>query len=357
MKKKVFCAFVLVFWILAVCTFLSAKVQKLMTVSVTMVPSSQTRSVGSDTQIPADAVSYDETGSHLFSVQRMAGWQGGVWATEVDSSRYRFRSEQFVLVEQQYGNRFIQYSTKSLQSGDPIAVLTNDSKEDDLYLAAYPDGVPALKAQTGDMAVETQGQDVLLLSVKGAFQPFMEQRAVELVSAAEDLTEYEGSVFPNGAQKNVYSLLAVERFAQALPLLALLLVLLLLPAAAWAYSCALIQDTRKNRVPLLLNAAIMALSLIGLPLLLNAIELPSALMPSTNILDFGHYAGELSQIFHALDCLPSLPQSAQNVVHTVEQARLLALGIIGGGVLLAAGLMAAEHHMGRKRNRNEHPTP
>lgn len=351
MKKYTVCAFALILWVLIACTFLSVRIEEQMTAKVVVLTQNQISRVSNGVRIPADCLFYDSEGIHLFRVQAVNNvLQNGLRVEEVDETAYGPdpRKADSLNVSFSVGEQVIRYSSKPLQAGVPVAVLSVSERTDDIYLVSYPGGVPALKPLRGNMAVVEQGENTLLLSVQNVPLPFMEDRAAGTISEIEDLTDYEGARGVNGAEKRIYSLGAVEQFIQILPVLAVLLVMLLIPVALWVYSCFLLRDMRKNSLLLRVNAVAAVLSLLGLLPVLGAVDLPSSLLPSASILDFRYYADEFEQIFGVLARLESDPQ-VRHLLDGMSWARLWAVAVIAAGVLLAAVLIVAEHHISRRK--------
>lgn len=347
MKKKIFCLGILIFWTLIVCTLFSAKIQEQMPVQVRIAPTSKALH---GVKIPADSLYWDADGSyHLYTPVEGDGWESGIRVAEVDSSVYQLAGKMVEIIQSSASEQYIQYSTKPFRVGDLVVLQGAKTKADDYYLAIYDDAVPQLKISGGSISIEAQTQSLLLVSVKDADQPFMEKQAQ---SSLQSIEAAANSSDPLGAEKTVYSLLAVAQFMENIPRLTALLLLLLIPGILWVYSCFLCRDARKNRNPLLANSGICAVLLLCMPWILKTIDLPASMLPQSRITEVPYYIQEFSQIFGFLRELSGSSAVAREAVSGANRALLTSLGILLAGLLLAAAVIAAENAMIRKAAKN-----
>lgn len=143
----------------------------------------------------------------------------------------------------------------------------------------------------------------------------------------------------------IYSLLDLTQWMGQLPKLGLLLGGMLLTVILWAGTCGLSQHFRENRAAIFINIGLAAAVLIALPFLLNAIDLPSSLLPVNNILEIGHYRQEFSRIFGALETFSiNGNATAQSILRQTRQELLLGGGIAAGSMLVGAGITLLETH-------------
>jgi hypothetical protein len=260
MKKKVFCAFLLITWVLVVCTILSGWIERQMTAKVTRVFANS-----KSLELPADSLIWEENGVHLYKIEEGTGWSYGTRAASVAENEYMLANG--TLRVQNWANyNFIHYSSKTIADGDLIEVQTTTPGEEGSYL------------------VLSDGNEAQLVSLT-LDEPFMEAQAKSALSMQ---------------QGKVYSLTEVRKFLENLPLLALLLVFLIVPVILWGYSCANLRKFSGNKRPLFINGTISFLMTGGIVWLGNRIALPSSLLPDNNIFQLSHYRQEFSAIFQNL---------------------------------------------------------
>ena len=139
----------------------------------------------------------------------------------------------------------------------------------------------------------------------------------------------------------IFSLTETVKFLDAMPTVALLAAMILLGFMLWGYSCVLAKDPWENRAALWINAGIGVAILCCLPIVLKGIELPWAMLPKENILDFQHYKSEFGLLFQALKGLGNCSQ-AVNVLQTANHALYQSLAVLGGGILVGVLVIVTE---------------
>ena len=90
MKRRALCVFSLLFWLLTVSTFVSARVERLMTPTVEI---QEINAPLPGTTISADALFCDETGMHLYTTFEGFGWETGQRVYEVPAGGYTLMGE------------------------------------------------------------------------------------------------------------------------------------------------------------------------------------------------------------------------------------------------------------------------
>lgn len=337
MKKKVIFLFAFLFWVLAVCTLLALRIEALMTPQVALVDEYANMSA-----LPEDCLFTDETGPHLFTVVEGSGWNSGTRAREVQPEDYLLDGGKIALYT--YGAP-VQYATKQPRDGYPVCVLKFSQKANDHWVVCSDETLNTPENMR-EIAVEQTFKDAALLAVQGMPSPFMPNRAKSTLAEKWDSP-------PKGL--TVYSLNDAESFLNALPLLAVLLVSLLVPLILWAYSCRLAKSPRKNKKVLLVNGGIAAACFAALPLLLNAIKLPSSLLPQDNIFDFGHYSHEFSQIFTALQSFAAEGnQTAATALSQAQTALWASLAIMLSGAALGVVMGFQNFRLKQKHRQSPH---
>lgn len=335
MKKKALCIFILVFWLVGACTFLSLKVEKQMVPQVATV---ELNGFGSDS-LPADCLMMGENGLALYSLYEGTGWEAGVRVQEAGGG-WQLDGDKLKL-ENGWGT-YVQYSSKPLKSGELVDEVRGGRPEPDYWLAALPSGAgaPDLSGLPDGVEIVEQSESAVLLSVEGVAAPFMEARAKSLI--------------PGLYQAKVYSFGAMSQFLDNFAGLGTLLFLFTAALALWVWSCVLTRKARQNRAALLVNLALGLALLACVPLALGAVDLPSSLLPRLHITDFGYYAQEMKEFFGSLATFapkaseqgylaPNLPQSeaGQAIIQQknimIARPFLYGVGGLAFGSLLALG--------------------
>lgn len=334
MKRKVLFVFSLVAWVLVVCTLLSGKIEEQMTAQVVTV----SRNPFGANILPLESLFYDETGYHLFEMVEGIGWESGTRARELGNQRYSIVENeddendetQEVSASPSYNGKLIRFSPRPLREGELLKELTEQETMDDVYLAIFPESIPELDSLPNSFKLESRTGTALLISNTKAPQPFMEARARSQLYQVTELRPY---IHPMAeSETRVYSLLAVEQFMDNVPRLALLLVMLLFPVVLWVGTYVLSRKRSGNKGLICTNLAIAVLDAAYIPQLLDTIDLPSSLLPTDIIFDFGHYVGEFRQVFDTLKTFEgnqlvlTTLQAAENAQHMV--AIILLMGIL-----------------------------
>lgn len=344
MKRKSICAFLLIFWVLLVCTIFTYRIEEWMTPWVEITTENSNRDTG-EFYLPLDVLVYENDSPVLYEVVQGDGWESGSQVRPYSPANYAVLPGRVsISISSSYG--YLHYSTKGFRNLDVVNVVSEPMERGaDFWLAVSNQKMPELGDLPRTMRVEAKTENTLLLSVEGTRLPFMAGRAKSEIPFAE-----KAAFTDPQAEETVYSLGDTEQAVAALPRLALLLLFLLVPLILWGYSCFLTKEARKNRAFLLINGGLAAALLIGLPFFLSTIDLPSSLLPRINILEFGHYAEEFREIFTALNGLSAAgSQTAAAALQTASRSSLCFFAILLGGVLLAAALVAVEAILLKKR--------
>ena len=342
MKRRALCVFSLLFWLLTVSTFVSARVERLMT---PMVEIQEINAPLPGTTISADALFCDETGMHLYTTFEGFGWETGQRVYEVPAGGYTLMGER---VEIKNAGGYILYAANTPEPGALVQIREEPYLfMDDALVAVYPGGVPAYSIAADGMFVETQTDTALLLAAPGADYPFMENRARLYLQAPKDPDYYT-----LGPDSSFYSLNDLYWFMSNLLLAALLLAVLFFSVAIWARCCKLSRDMKKNRRLLLVNGALAAAALAGIQLILYVVDLPSSLLPRSRITDFAHYAETFSALFSALRDLAQNGSAAAADAIRFAQGRMVLAGLIVlAGILISVGKIVFGSWLDKRRSR------
>lgn len=336
MKKKALCIFILVFWLVGACTFLSIKVEEQMIPLVTKtVPYD---AMTSSPKLPLDCLQMDEYGGRLYTLYEGAGWEASMRAREAYDS-FELKEDCIVLANG-WGD-YIQYTSKPLQSGQLVNVVRPSSDEEGRWLAVFPEGRPEKLELPDGVEVEEENDHVVQLKVKKDPQPFMEAQAK--------------SAIPALSSAKVYSFADMEKLLDNFTGFGLLLMVLSATVTLWAFSCFLSKDARRNRWYLTVNLAIGLALLACVPLILSTISLPSSLLPQRQITDLGYFASEMDQFFGGLKSFApaasssgalaaNLPKSEAGIeiINRLNTVAVRPLLYFAGGILFAGLAALAE---------------
>lgn len=312
MKRKSFCAFGLIFWLIAFSTIFSFAVERWMTPAVVAVGTNMSG------LLPADCLQWEEDGPHLYQIEEGSNWSSGTRAREVPPDSYQ-ATEEGIKPDFGYGLKFVQYTTKPILEGGLVTAETGkEPAAPDLWLLFPQDGgTPKLHP------------------VESAAFPFMEGRVREELEA-----------------ETVYSLSETWDFFNALPLLAVAPAGVLFCLILWAVICVLARSPRNNRRKILLNAGISVAFLALLPLLFAWVRLPSSLLPRANLLDLSHYQAEFSEIFTALAAFAETGDAtAQALLRHASAMGWAALGVLLAGAVLGGAVALLELHRRTRREK------
>ena len=177
----------------------------------------------------------------------------------------------------------------------------------------------------------------MLISVDNADLPYMTGRVKSLI--------------PEMAGAEIYSLVEIGKFLDALPAVGLVLGILTAAAALWVCCCFMAKEPKKNLIGLIINIALSVLLLAGLFFTLQTIELPSSMLPREQITEFGYYINEFRNILLALECLTAVGDTTMIEVISDINARLWLVVAVGAGMaLLAVALGVAEMLVSKKKH-------
>lgn len=303
MKRKVVCVLAFALFLMIACTMVSAKIEEEMLTQVVVyeVPPKQagrftinlpytfiylendTVDLTSITLAPEDF-----EGGKLFQVGDGTGWEDGLRLQAVPEDEYwpDVAAGAIMGPDETRGWRFVNYASRFPQEGQKVELLTGKDKARERFLVLYPGRVPMLTRIPEGMTIAAQGEDLLPLEVEQSPQPFLQERAREQMKKL------------NVPGCRVYSLETAEALLGDLPAVAGVAVIFFAALVIWIQSLCLLEgDNRLLAVNALLGIGLLA----ALWQLLAHIDLPSALLPTDSILDWGYYREEFHQIFTALE--------------------------------------------------------
>ena len=336
MKKRVLCIFSIIFFLLIACTFLSFKIEDLM---MTRVKTRKLNTSMGQTVLNISVLFYDDFGRHLYIVEEGTGWESGDRVVELNSDEYSVDEINRVVSPAVFGQTIaITTATRQPIVGSQVFVVKDGDRTQDDLLLVYPFERTTSGSLPTGVTMTALSNNAMLLSAESTPQPYMEHQAKAWLYWQE---------MP---MWRIFSLTETTRFLDAMPMVALVAAMILLGFILWGYSCVLAKDPWENRVALWINVGIGLAILCSLPIVLKGIELPWAMLPKENILDFQHYKSEFGLLFQALKGLGNCSQ-AVNVLHTANEALYKSLGVLFGGILVGAGVIVAECILIRRKKK------
>lgn len=306
MKKKILYVFVLVFYVLVVCTFLSEKIE---TEMYTQVEVSERKIIGHGVNTyssSAEVLFSDEEGYHLYEVTEGKGWQAKQVIREIPTNIWGWESDTKITLPGRKNYILVESASRMPVEGYGVEIVKRLAKtkdyvpETDQYLVVYPDGAAEF------------------LEIEDAEYPFMEHRAKQL---SGDSKAKDGRIF---------SMTELEDFVEQLPRVAVLAIYLIFPIAIWVVSYPMLAASDKYGGVLCLNLIMTAGFLLGSVRMLGQIDFPASLMPTDSIFDFLHYQQEFAIIRNAQ---ASLGMENNNLVGMLTAANARMAGIVGVGIV------------------------
>lgn len=180
----------------------------------------------------------------------------------------------------------------------------------------YPQGVPEDLLDTDGLSIKWQSDKAVLVSTENTTTYFFEHK---------QMGEHQAI---NGRDWRIFSQETVRDFWEQIPLVVLLAVLLLAVTILWVFSCIVCTFTDHPQRLFAIVGAISVASLAAICIILSYIDLPSAMLPDTNILNIGYYFGELEMMLSGLETLPSALQEF-SLVKTAVTNHCAVIVIIG----------------------------
>ena len=327
MKKRVLCIFSIIFFLLISCTFLSFKIEDLM---MTRVKTRKLNTMSGQTVLPLSVLFYDDFGRHLYSLEEGTGWESGERVVELGSDYYSVDEVRETVSPSVFGQTIIvTTATRQPIPGSQVFTVKDGDRTPDDLLLYYPVERTTAGSFPAGVTMTALSDNAMLLSAENTPQPYMEHQAKAWLKWQE---------MP---MWRIFSLTETVKFLEAMPMVALLGVMMLLGFMLWGYSCVLARNPWENRAALWVNTGIGVAILCCLPFVLKGIDLPWAMLPKENILDFQHFQSEFGVLFSALEGLGSCSQ-AVNVLQTANKVLYQSLAVLGGGILVGVLVIIAE---------------
>lgn len=324
--KKGISFFLLLFWGLLLCTFLSQWIEEQMVIETEVIESEGKGTL----ELPATSLISDVEGNpHLYRVKEEEGWNQGIYAEEVDPYGYQV-IEDTVFVQGAFG-KYIRSATKQAISGEKIRIISRTEESWKEYLVVRTKGKFSDKDYLRPIKVIDEVEEGALVSWEGK-SPFMEAAEKKEIGFEEEV--------------KVYSVEEIKVFFQQLPKIAGLLSLIIFSVLFIEKWC---RDSEKQKGTgrLLVNTGILVVLGLLFRSITKMITFPSSLLPNRNIFSFCFYQEEFVEIFSVLSKLES--ELAKQMQQECFQQVVIAIGIIGVGIV-AGGALFLKRKSGCRRN-------
>ncbi len=333
MKKKVIWALFLVVWLLAFSTVFSHWTEELMIPRVLSAQSTLYRGTMKLCLSLDSIFIQDNDEFSLFRISEGSGWEAGPHAFLAEPGSYFIDTEQtHRVIVYDYGP-FIAASTKLPQSGQPVLVVKNPERREDLLLAVSRSGFANLREDSDLRHLEAKSDTAALITLRDAYSPFSENVGRFMLFDLDLSSDF---------QKHIYSLTDVKRFFTCIPWIGAVIASLLITLLLWGHSYRLLKCEKKNHPLLLINAAVCALLLALLPVFLKGADLPPSLLPGRAVVDIPHYVNQHREICAALSELISQSPIAGETLSYIRAMTGLTAGIVLAGITAAILLCTLE---------------
>lgn len=188
----------------------------------------------------------------------------------------------------------------------------------------------------------------MLLSLKSAVLPFMEDWAKDNISMLADA--------------RIYSCADMEKLLGNAFLFGLVVGIFILALTLWCCSWHQIHAFDKYRMVVFLNLGVAVLLIASLAIVLHFIQLPSALLPYGQITDAGFFVKEINQFYQALNTLDGQAGLANTLLELQRKAslRIWEAILLAGGIallLVCAEELFLKASLARKGHDEEEPPP
>lgn len=325
MKRRSLCVICLVLYILISCTILSLKTEKEMLTQVEVLKIKDKGMWGQSVSISQTALFEDERGKHLYELVEGSGWESGLRVREIPQDDYELDYEDGTI--RLPGGRdyyFIATASRQPVVGELVEIIKSKDAGliSDAFLFVYPQGVPEDILVADSLSVKEQSEKAVLVSIENTTTCFFEHKQIG---------EHQ-SMGGDGWQ--IFSQETVRGFWEQIPLVVLLAVLLLAVTILWVFSCIVCTFTYHPKRLFATIGAISVASLAAICIILSYIDLPSAMLPDTNILNFRHYLGELEIMLSGLETLPSALQEFSVIMTTASNhcTVIVVIGLVLTGI-------------------------
>lgn len=322
MKRRVLCAFLLIFYLLVVCTMLSAKIEEEMSTLVKVEKRASSRQTGRSMTIDIRAVYTDSEGDHLYEVREGDGWDTGLRTYDIPG----FGLNMVDGVASLYGLRdyaLVRSASRQPRDGELAIIVEEFETGKDTYLYVYKHGVPEEWDLPLYLTVVAQSENALLVENAEAAFPFLPHTA-KTWTVTTDMAY------------RVFSLTEVCLFLKELLQITLTFLLLAAGFILLTISCLLSTNWQENRFLIYGNAVGIIAMFILFCLMANKIDLPASLLPSSSILDIAYYKNEMLLVAKELEYMGEQGYHILGLMNEVQQqcACMFYMGVLVVGVVV-----------------------
>lgn len=327
MKRRCLCIICLVLYILISCTILSLKIEKEMLTQVEVLKIKDKGMWGQSVSVSQTALFEDEWGKHLYELVEGAGWESGLRVREIPQDGYELDYEKGTI--RLPGGKdycFIMTASRQPVVGELVEIIDSKNAQlrQDTLLFVYPMGRPEGQPDAEGLSVIAQSEKAALREVEHTTACFFEHKQMGKYQSISD------------ADWRIFSMETAYDFWSQLPLAAMLAVLLLAVMILWVFSFSVCVSAYDPKRLFVFTGIIGGVSLRAICLILRNIDMPSAMLPDTNILNLRHYFGELKIMLSGLETIPSAMQAFTELKATVvnQCAAILAVGLLLTGIAI-----------------------
>ncbi len=286
MKRSVLCIFSLVLYLLLACTMLSAKIEE------EMMPQVEVKTLkykGTALSFSPDVLFHDEQGDHFYHAADGSGWESGLRIQEFMPAQYYYDIyDQIAFSGTPQTYHFIMSASRQPIEGEKVHVVEEFDEIQDQYLFYYPAGLPEETWMPQFIQVISHRPNTLLVETTQGRLPFFQHKAKTYSIAVSQADQ-------------VFSLSETRSFIQTLPSLVLVAILIISGIVLWGMTCVLSIQAKQNKKWIYSNIGLIVATLAVCSILLNYIDLPASLLPSTNIFDLNVYSETFSLVFDLLE--------------------------------------------------------
>ena len=273
MKKNILRIFSLFAILIITCSMFSRFVEDWMTPRVIDVSAKEQ---GSGSVINVHAIREDMDGMMAYAVIERQGVQPGLF-TDRNPVTFCEAADAKATTSLYAGQKYVLYSTKPIWNNQEIIPIKKQAAIEDEYLLIFHEEEPASPEQLkacGFTDIKIYGNSARVRDAN-AKTPFMEDQLFAKLSDNGMLIQ------------KAYSMNEAQQMKASVPKLLLVGVLLLVLVMLWGVLCRVIGKPTKAKV--LITLGLIIFGFVGFYFALQAVHLPSSLLPERHIFDIKHY--------------------------------------------------------------------
>ena len=178
-------------------------------------------------------------------------------------------------------------------------------------LFVYPSGIPESYSAAAGITVAEHSETAICGIAQAAEEPFFEHR--------------EAGTYQTMSSMNwrIFSENTVASFWKQIPLLSVLVLLVLCVVLLWVFTFFVSSHAYSPTHVFIFSSVVSTGALISIVVILSFIDLPSAMLPESNILHIYHYLNEYNIMISGLVTLPKAYQAFLAIKNSAEHACIL----------------------------------